>query len=110
VSDGHWQLLDVAGGPPRPVPGDHSNDNPVGWGRDSRSVFVRSSKAVPASIDRIDLATGARTHFRDLMPPDHSGVIAVIPGTLINDGQVYSYSYWRQVNKAMVVTGVSMRR
>jgi hypothetical protein len=92
------------------VPGDHSNDNPVGWGRDSRSVFVRSSKAVPASIDRIDLATGARTHFRDLMPPDHSGVIAVIPGTLINDGQVYSYSYWRQVNKAMVVTGVSMRR
>jgi hypothetical protein len=37
-------------------------------------------------------------------------VIAVIPGTMINDGQVYSYSYWRQVNKAMVVTGVSMRR
>jgi dipeptidyl aminopeptidase/acylaminoacyl peptidase len=109
-SAGQWQLLDVAGGPPRPVPGDHSTDRPVGWGRDSRSVFVRSSTTVPASIDRIDLVTGARTHVRDLMPPDHSGVISIIPGTMINDGQVYSYSYWRQINRAMVVSGVSMRR
>ena len=109
VSAAQWQLLDVAGGSPRPVPGDHSNDTPVGWGRDSRSVFVRSSTAVPAPIDRLDLVSGARTHVRDLMPPDHSGVIAVIPGTMINDGQVYCYSYWRQVNRAMIVSGVSMR-
>ena len=37
-------------------------------------------------------------------------MLSVFPGVVINDGQAYCYSYWRQVTKAMVVTGVPMGR
>jgi serine/threonine protein kinase len=108
---GKWQIVDVADGSARPVPGDHSNDFVMGWGRGSRSVFVRGSTAVPARIERLDLATGARTFVRELMPPDRSGVTEILQsGAMINDGQAYCYSYSRQVTKAVIVTGVPMRR
>jgi hypothetical protein len=70
---------------------------------------VRASTEVPAQIDRIDLTTGARTHVREIMPPDRAGVMMVTVGRIINDGQHYTYDYWRQVTKAIVVTGVPMR-
>jgi len=104
-----WQLFDGSGGPGRLVPGDHANDEVVGWSRDARSVFVRASTEVPAQIDRIDLTTGARTHVREIMPPDRAGVMMVTVGRIINDGQHYTYDYWRQVTKAIVVTGVPMK-
>jgi serine/threonine protein kinase len=103
-----WQVFDGSGGPGRPVPGDHAGDLVLGWSKDGRSVFARSSTEVPARIDRIDLATGARTHVREIMPPDRAGVMHVHIGRMVNDGQHYSYDYWRQVTKAIVVTGVPM--
>ena len=43
------------------------------------------------------------------MPPDRAGVMHVHIGRMVNDGQNYSYDYWRQVTKAIVVTGAPMR-
>jgi hypothetical protein len=43
------------------------------------------------------------------MPPDRAGVMFVNVGRIVNDGQAYSYAYWRQATKAIVVTGVPMR-
>ena len=88
-----WQVFDANGGPGRPVPGDHADDLVLGWSRDARSGLVRSSTEVPAQIDRIDLTTGARTHVREIMPPDRAGVMMVGVRRIINDGQHYSYDY-----------------
>src|SRR5262249_6926850 len=101
-----WQLLDLTSGTVRDVPGDHGDDVVGGWSRDGRSVFVRASSRVPAQIDRIDLNTGVRTHVRELMPADRTGVMAIYPGPIVSDGQGYAYTYWRQSQKAIVVKGV----
>jgi len=101
-----WQLLDLTSGAVRDVPGDHRDDIVGGWSRDGRSVFVRASSRVPAQIDRIDLITGVRTHLRELMPADRTGVMAIYPGPIVSDGQGYAYTYWRQSQKAVVVKGV----
>jgi len=103
-----WRLFDGSGGAGRAVPGVLQDDTVFGWSRDARAVFVRSSSEVPAQIDRVDLTTGARTHLRELMPPDRAGVMMINIGRIINDGQTYAYDYWRQVTKAIVVTGVPM--
>ena len=107
MGERQWHVI-VGGAQGRPVPGDHADDNVVGWSRDSQSVFVRSSNEVPALIDRIDLTTGARTNVREIMPPDRTGVMMINLGRFVNDGQIFSYDYWRQVTKAIVVTGVPM--
>jgi serine/threonine protein kinase len=106
TTDGVWQSLDLRGGATRTIPGDHSKDRPVGWSSDSRAMFVVVGSGIPAQVDRIDLATGARKPDRTLMPPDRSGVILVRPTRFSHDGQVYAYTYWRQTTKAVVVSGV----
>ena len=110
MGEREWQLFDATRGQNqgRPVPGNHADDDVLGWSRDNRSVFVRASSAVPAQIERVDLTTGARTHQREIMPPDRTGVMFVAVGRMVNDGQAYSYAYWRQATKAIVVSGVPM--
>ena len=103
--DGVWQVLDGSGGPAKTVPGDHTADLAVGWSSDSRAVFVAAGRKVPVPIDRIDLATGLRTHVVDLMPPDHSGVIFIMVASVLPDGRSYAYWYWRQTTSAVVVSG-----
>jgi hypothetical protein len=103
--EGALQVNDVAGGPARPVPGPTRIEfrELVGWSRDSRAVFIYASNVLPAPIDRLDLATGARSRVRELMPPDRSGVMMIVPGRVTDNA--YSYSYWRQVTRAVIVSG-----
>ena len=112
MGEREWQLFDATrgDGQGRPVPGNHADDEVRGWSRDNRSVFVRPSSSVPAQIERIDLTTGTRTQVREIMPPDRAGVMFVNVGRIVNDGQAYSYAYWRQATKAIVVSGVAMGR
>ena len=106
--EGHWQLIDLETKQTRSIPGSHTDDQVLGWSQDKKSVLVRSSTNVPLPIERIDLATGTRTRVRELMPPDRAGVMVVIPSRMVDDGRVYSYSYWRQLTRAVVVSGVPM--
>jgi len=36
--------------------------------------------------------------------------MTIIPSRIVDDGRAYSYSYWRQITKAVVVSGVPMGR
>ena len=106
--EAHWQLVDLETKQTRSIPRGQTDDRVLGWSKDRKSVFVRSSTTVPLPIERIDLTTGARTHLRDLMPPDRAGVITVVPSRIVDDGRAYSYSYWRQITRAVIVHGVAM--
>jgi hypothetical protein len=107
--DGTWQIVDLAGGPPRPVPGDHQRERAMGWSNDSRAVLSVTRNTIPAELVRIDVATGARTPVRTLMPADASGVMMIGPGRIYDDGRLYSYAYARQTTQVIVVSGVPMR-
>lgn len=61
---------------------------------------------IPASLDRIDVASGARTRVREVMPPDRLGIVEITIGCVSHDGAAYGYHYWRQTSKAILVGGI----
>jgi hypothetical protein len=52
--EGHWQLVDLETKQTRLIPGGQTDDQVIGWSKDRKSVFVRSSTTVPLAIERID--------------------------------------------------------
>jgi hypothetical protein len=64
----------VAGGEPRPVSGLASGDVPVAWSDDNRFLYCAHLGAAPVNIFRVELATGRRTPWKQLVPPNPIGV------------------------------------
>ncbi len=91
------------GGPARPVPGAQPDERPVSWTSDGRSLFVLTP-GVPARVWRVDVQTGKRTAWRDLLPPDPTGVVRISPVLVSPDGRSYAYTYGRFLSTLYVVT------
>jgi len=72
--DGKMALYPVEGGPPRTVPGAQPTDRLIQWSQDSKSLFLYNPYQLPARIDRLDPLTGKREFFREIVPPETSGV------------------------------------
>lgn len=108
--DHRLALYPVAGGAPRSIPGIEPEDDPIQWSADRRSLFVRGSGKVPARIYRIDLATGHREIWKELIPADPAGVIEVsdnVGRVLVTpDGEEYVYSYVRWLGEIELLEGL----
>jgi hypothetical protein len=68
-------------------------------------LFVRLGQ-VPARVFRLDLKTGLRETFLELMPSDPAGMVGVNRVSLTPDGRSYAYSYVRHLADLYVVEGV----
>jgi serine/threonine protein kinase/Tol biopolymer transport system component len=98
-------LYPVAGGVPRPIPGGVPDEQVCGWTADGRSIYVGKA-AMPARIEICDVTTGARRTWKDIVPPDPAGVLAVWPILITPDGASYVYSYRRILDDLFLVTGL----
>jgi hypothetical protein len=85
-------LLPVGGGEPRPMPGLEDGDAPRRWSADGRWLFVQRSATLPARVDRIDVQTGERRAWKEIMPSDPTGVIDIERVIPTPDGRGYAYS------------------
>ena len=106
TGDGAFAIYPLAGGPARPIAGLDATDEPVAFSEDSGSIFVqKAGRRIPAVVDRIDLATGKRTPFREFVPADRAGVVAVyVTGPVMkSDGSQYAYGYVRRPSVLFVV-------
>jgi hypothetical protein len=81
-------------------------DSPFAFSDDGRSVFVSVGSALPRKVDRIDIATNARTTVRELAPPDRAGLTGLALNDWIEGGKGYVYQYQRALSTLFVVTGV----
>jgi hypothetical protein len=68
-------------------------------------VYVHHPGLLPRRVFRIDLATGERTLWKELMPRDAAGISAVDP-VISRDGRAYAYSYLRRLEDLYLATGV----
>ena len=112
--DGRWiaavgpdrviAVLPADGGAARQVPGVTPDESVVGWTADSRSLYVARG-AMPARVEICDVATGERRLWKEIVPPDPAGVLAVGPIIVAPDGRSYAYSYRRGLDDLFVVTG-----
>jgi hypothetical protein len=64
----------VGGGEPHPVAGVKPGDLPVTWSEDSRFLYCYRLGNVPVHLFRVELATGRRTPWKQLVPPDPVGI------------------------------------
>jgi Tol biopolymer transport system component len=84
--------------PPRPLAGYRDGDIPLQWSTDGRILYLREAGNLTVRISRLDVATGARQFWKELVPPDPTVVIDIgsDPGQvrITPDGKSYVYTYW----------------
>jgi len=105
-------LYPVGGGEPRAVPGLKESDCFLGWGEDSRSLFVQIGPLfngigpIPARVERLDITTGRRETWLELTPPDLTGVTTIEGVRITPNGKFYTYSYGRSLSELYLVEGL----
>ena len=96
----------INGGEPKPVPGLEPAEIPVGWSPDSRFLYCYRLGDVPVNIFRIDVTSGLRTSWRQLAPPDPTGISSLLNISLSSDAKSYVYSYQRRLDALYLVEGL----
>ena len=104
--DDKGYIYPIRGGARRPIPGFSDGDQPVSWSTDSRSLLVYHFGDLPAKIYRLDLNTGQKTLWKQLVPSDDTGVVLVGPVLITPDAKSYVYGYIRIISDLYLVQGL----
>ena len=99
-------IYPVQGGEPRLVPGLTAGDLPLRWHADGRSLFVGRLGEMPAKIYRLDIATGRKELWKEMMPADLGGVKSFSRIVLTPDGKSYAYSFYRSLSDLYLIDGL----
>jgi tRNA A-37 threonylcarbamoyl transferase component Bud32/Tol biopolymer transport system component len=113
--DKHAVLLSTHGKPARPLPMLDEKDLPIAWS--ATGLYVRRlddverldgyvSTGMPVKIDHVDLQSGARTHWRDLVPGEPAGRAHVDNVAIARDGRAYAYAYGSFSSTLFLVEGL----
>ncbi|HEV8231118.1 MAG TPA: protein kinase [Thermoanaerobaculia bacterium] len=99
-------LYPLAGGEPTPLPGTRPGDIPDRWTVDGRSLYVHRRDELPVKVYLLDVATGKKELWKELIPADSAGVTQVAAVVPTPDGRSYVYSYIRLLSDMYVVEGL----
>jgi len=100
-------LTPLEGGPVRPIPGIKPDDRPLRFTADGRSLFLRSdAREFPARVFRLDVATGRREVWKELMPGDPAGITQLSPSAISEDGKTVLFSCFRSLSDLYLAEGL----
>jgi len=88
-------IFPVAGGDARPVPGLEPGDTPIQWSADGDTIFAVRYGEAPLPVYRVNLKTGKKELWKELMPADRTGFTRLENVCVTPDGASYAYSYLR---------------
>jgi len=112
------RLYPVEGGSARPVMGGSPADEPLRFSAEGRWLYVlrgnsvatpgdaSGQQGIAAWIDRIEIATGTRQPWRELLPPGPTGVFAINAVHITPDGKSYSYSFVSSIGSLYLAEGL----
>ena len=104
--DGHVYLYPMSGGDPVAVKGTEPGEMPTGWSGDGKSIFVYRFGEIPAKVFEVDLSTGQRKLWKQLVPSDSAGIDTIRGLDLSVDSKSYVYGYIRTLSDLYLVEGV----
>ena len=104
--DQNGYLYPVGGGEPRMINGLIPGEQPITFSSDGRSLYLYQPGELPAKVDRLDLQTGKRTPWKQLMPSDPAGVENIGPILLTPDAKNCVYGYHRMLADLYLVEGL----
>jgi hypothetical protein len=106
-TDGFIRIFPLAGGESRVVPGALEDEIPLRWTEDGRGLFVWSwGSDMPARAYLVDIETGERSLWREVIPADPAGVKAIVSLVPTPDGRGYAYSYFRGLETLYLLSGL----
>lgn len=105
-SDEKAYVYPLSGGTSRTVPGFQIGEQPLQWSRDGKFIFIYHPGELPARIYRLDVATGQRVLWKELIPSDPAGVSQIGPVVLTPSTNAYVYGYHRTLSDLYLVDGL----
>ncbi len=99
-------LYPVAGGEPKVIPGLNPGEQPITFSSDSQSLYVYQPGELPALVNRLDLQSGKRTLWKQLMPSDPAGVETIGPILMTPDAKTCVFGYHRMLADLYLVEGL----
>ena len=103
--DGKYSVYPISGGEPRPVPGLTEADVLAQWSADGRAVLVYRRAEIPCRLERVDLASGHRTLFKEFAPADRNGLLSMREIFVTDDLRSYAYTAYYQVSSLFISEG-----
>jgi Tol biopolymer transport system component len=103
--EGRYSMYPIAGGEPQPVPALTEADVLAQWSADGRSVLAYRRAEIPYRVERVDLATGKRSLFKELAPTDRTGLLSMREIFVTDDLRSYGYTAYYQVSSLFVSEG-----
>ena len=99
MGGGKGFILPLDGGPRTPLEGLEGGDRLDQWSGDGRYLYVSRQQELPGKVFRIEIGTGRRELWKELMPADPAGVVSVNNSRIAisRDGRSYAYHYTRVV-------------
>ena len=107
--EGKYSLYPLHGhGAPTPVPQLKTDDYVIGWGADGQTLFVREAaqQSWRMRVVKVNLSTAKRGLFKEVEPPDRSGILGLGPIQITPDGKTYVYGFTRRLSDLYVVEGL----
>jgi len=115
-NDGQWiaaigpdekgYLYPVGGGNPTPIPGFKVGEQPIIWSSDDSSIYVYQAGELPASVYKLNVHSGVRTLWKQLMPSDPAGVETIGPIIMTSDAKMCVFGYHRMLADLYLVEGL----
>jgi eukaryotic-like serine/threonine-protein kinase len=99
-------LYPVAGGEAHLISGFNSGEQPITFSSDSHSLYLYQPGELPARVDRLDLQTGKRSLWKELIPSDPAGVETIGPILMTPDAKTCIFGYHRMLADLYLVEGL----
>ncbi|HKD17995.1 MAG TPA: hypothetical protein VKG23_09000, partial [Thermoanaerobaculia bacterium] len=99
-------IFALDGGAPRELVGVADGEFPLRYSPDGRYLYLWKRGDVPARVTRLEVATGKREVWKDLLPADPSGVERISNVLVTPDGKGYAYCFARLLSDLFVVEGL----
>ena len=104
--DQHGYMYPVNGGEPRLIKGLNPGELPITVSTDGRFLYVYQPGELPARVNKLDLQTGQRTLWKQLMPSDPAGVETIGPILMTPDASTCVFGYHRMLSDLYLVEGL----
>ncbi len=93
-------------GIPRPIPGIGRDFTPLQWSDDGTAIYGYRPGHVPATLSRVDIATGRETLVQEVQPETTTGVVLIAPLITNREATRFAFSYYQVFSVLYVVSGL----
>jgi len=99
-------LYDLNGGPARTIPNFNPKFIPAQWANDGLHWYGYHKGEFPASIYKLEIATGKESAVQQLKPAASAGIVMVAPIVSSRDGTHFAYSYNQTLSALYLISGL----